>query len=71
LAPLSYLLIINVLWTVRFFVQDGEPVEPFPKFPVTPFTVSPDNSDIMGPMANPILRVFGPHILCRERGFLP
>jgi len=53
------------------FVQDGEPVEPFPKFPVTPFTVSPDNSDIMGPMDIPILRVVGRIFCASKGGFLP
>jgi hypothetical protein len=57
LAPF-HIFLINVLWTVRFFAQDGEPVEPFPKFRATPFIVSPNNSDIIGPMAPLILGFF-------------
>jgi len=56
-----------VLWTVRFFVQDGEPVEPFPKFPVTPFIISPNNSDIIGLMDTLILRFFA-RIFCTLKG---
>ena len=57
LAPF-HIFLINVLWTVRFFAQDGEPVEPFPKFPVTPFIISPNNSDIIGLMDTLILGFF-------------
>ena len=62
IGSISYLLIINVLWSVHLFSHSQNSLLLHFYFPL-------NNSDIMGPMGIPVLGVFGPHILCLKGDF--